>query len=115
MGESNMDEMTLPSLFEQARKTHQLASESVVDQDGIRKGCQALEKCVEMISKLGLFSSNETTDDISTSNLKYLLVPYYLGELTEKFLQDDRIQVLEASLVKLRVSYLPCCYFFFLN
>ncbi|KAL8167246.1 hypothetical protein V2J09_008745 [Rumex salicifolius] len=102
MGESNMDEMTLPSLFEQARKTHQLASESAVDQDGIRKGCQALEKCVEMISKLGLFSSNETTDDISTSNLKYLLVPYYLGELTEKLLQDDRIQVLKASLVKLR-------------
>ncbi|KAL8153259.1 hypothetical protein V2J09_011019 [Rumex salicifolius] len=29
-------------------------------------------------------------------------VPYYLGELTEKFLQDDRIQVLKASLVKLR-------------
>ncbi|KAL8167673.1 hypothetical protein V2J09_009172 [Rumex salicifolius] len=102
MGESNMDEMTLPSLFEQARKTHQLALESAVDQDGIRKGCQALEKCVEMISKLGLFSSNETTDDISTSNLKYLLVPYYLGELTETFLQDDRIQVLKASLVKLR-------------
>ncbi|KAL8152848.1 hypothetical protein V2J09_010608, partial [Rumex salicifolius] len=29
-------------------------------------------------------------------------VPYYLGELAEKFLQDDRIQVLKASLVKLR-------------
>ncbi|KAL8140409.1 hypothetical protein V2J09_006430, partial [Rumex salicifolius] len=29
-------------------------------------------------------------------------VPYYLGELTEKFLQDDKIQVLKASLVKLR-------------
>lgn len=40
----------------------------------MRKGCEALEKCDEMISKLGLFSTNETKDDISTSNLKYLLV-----------------------------------------
>ena len=43
-------------------------------QDGLRKGCDALERCEEMISKLGLFSSNETKDDISTTNLKYLLV-----------------------------------------
>lgn len=27
-----------------------------------------------MISKLGLFSSNETKEDVSTANLKYLLV-----------------------------------------
>ena len=40
----------------------------------MRKGCEALEKCEEMVSKLGLFSSNETKDDISTSNHKYLLV-----------------------------------------
>lgn len=102
MGESNMDEMTLPSLFEQARKIHQLASDSAVDQDGIRKGCKTLEKCEEMISKLGLYSSNETKDDISTTNLKYLLVPYYLGELIEKNLQDDRIQVIKASHIKLK-------------
>ena len=40
----------------------------------MRKGCEALEKCEEMVSKLGLFSASETKDDISTSNLKYLLV-----------------------------------------
>lgn len=40
----------------------------------MRKGCEALGKCEEMISKLGLFSANETKDDISTTNLKYLLV-----------------------------------------
>jgi hypothetical protein len=27
-----------------------------------------------MVSKLGLFSSNETKEDVSTANLKYLLV-----------------------------------------
>ena len=44
----------------------------------MRKGCEALEKCEEMASKLGLFSANETKDDISTSNLKYLLVWRFL-------------------------------------
>nr|XP_051205564.1 PP2A regulatory subunit TAP46-like [Lolium perenne] len=50
-----------------------------------------------MVSNLGLFSSNETKDDVSTANLKYLLVPYYLGEMTEQVEQEDRIPVLKAS------------------
>ena len=33
-----------------------------------------LQKCEDMVGKLGLFSSNETKEDISTNNLKYLLV-----------------------------------------
>lgn len=97
-----MSEMTLPSLFEQARKIHELATDSSVDQESLRKGCEMLEKCEEMISKLGLFSTNETKDDISTANLKYNLVPYYLGELTEKVSEEDRLQILRASQAKLK-------------
>lgn len=84
MGERTMEDMSLPALFEQARKIHLAASESGVDQETLKKGCEALKRCEEMVSKLGLFSSNETKDDISTTNLKYLLVLYYLAELTEK-------------------------------
>lgn len=40
----------------------------------MNKGCEYLGKCEEMIGKLGLFSANETKEDISTTNLKYLLV-----------------------------------------
>lgn len=102
MGERTMEDMSLPALFELARKIHLAASESGVDQETLRKGCEALKRCEEMVSKLGLFSSNETKDDISTSNLKYLLVLYYLAELTEKVAQDDRIQVIKASQAKLK-------------
>ena len=42
----------------------------------MKKGIEALENCEEMISKLGLFSSNETKEDISTTNLKYILVMF---------------------------------------
>ncbi|KAL6509243.1 PP2A regulatory subunit tap46 [Orobanche gracilis] len=102
MVELKMEEMTLPVLFEQARKIHQSAADSSADQDTVRKGCELLKKCEEVIGKLGLFSSNETKDDISTANLKYLLVPYYLGEIAEKIAQEDRIQVLKASQAKLK-------------
>ncbi|KDP30499.1 hypothetical protein JCGZ_16178 [Jatropha curcas] len=108
MGELKMEDMPLPALFEKARKIHLTATESGADQDTIRKGCEALEKCEEMISKLGLFSANETKDDISTTNLKYILVPYYLAELMEKVVQDDRIQILKASQSKLK-EFLSFC------
>ncbi|KAL0400589.1 UNVERIFIED_CONTAM: PP2A regulatory subunit TAP46 [Sesamum latifolium] len=102
MVELTMEEMSLPVLFEQARKIHQAASDSSVDQDTVKKGCELLKKCEEMIGKLGLFSANETKEDISTTNLKYLLVPYYLGELTEKIAEEDRIRILKASQAKLK-------------
>ncbi|XVF50959.1 hypothetical protein PTKIN_Ptkin04bG0145600 [Pterospermum kingtungense] len=97
-----MEDMSLPALFERARKIHLMATESGSDQDLVKKGCEALEKCEDMISKLGLFSSNETKDDISTTNLKYLVGPFYLAELTEKLAQDDRVQILKTSQAKLR-------------
>lgn len=33
-----------------------------------------LQKCQEIVDKLALFSSNEEKDDVSTGDLKYLLV-----------------------------------------
>lgn len=102
MGEMKMEELSLPALFEQARKIHLAVSESTVDQETVKKGCEILTQCEEMISKLGLFSTNETKDDISTTNLKYLLVLFYLGELKEKVAQDDRIQVLKVAQAKLK-------------
>ncbi|KAL1553119.1 PP2A regulatory subunit tap46 [Salvia divinorum] len=108
MVELNMDELSLPRILEQARKIHQAASDSSVDQDTVKKGCELLRKCEEMIGKLGLFSLNETKDDISTANLKYILVPYYLGELTEKIAEEDRIEILKLSHAKLKEFFSFC-------
>jgi TAP42-like family protein len=63
-------------------------------QETLRKACEMLEKCEDMISKLGLFSSNETKDDISTANLKYILVSlvffsfFYLREYNQSNVAD---------------------------
>ncbi|GJN28362.1 hypothetical protein PR202_gb16473 [Eleusine coracana subsp. coracana] len=91
------DDLPLPALFDKASRLHSLASSSSLDQEGIRKGVDLLRRCDEMVSKLGLFSSNETKDDVSTTNLKYLLVPYYLGEMTEQTAQEDRVPILKES------------------
>ncbi|KAK8690428.1 hypothetical protein V6N13_073961 [Hibiscus sabdariffa] len=102
MGECRVEDMSLAAWFEQARKIHLASTESGADQDLVKKGCEVLGKCEDMINKLGLFSSNETKDDISTTNLKYLLVPFYLAELTEKLARDERIQILKVSQAKLK-------------
>ncbi|XP_054788414.1 PP2A regulatory subunit TAP46-like [Prosopis cineraria] len=108
MGECKMEDVSLPSVFEQARRVHTTATESGADQEVVRKGCEVLRKCEDMINKLGLFSANETKDDISTTSLKYILVPFYLAELTGKIAQDDRIQILKASQAKLK-DFLSFC------
>ncbi|KAJ6677368.1 PP2A REGULATORY SUBUNIT TAP46 [Salix viminalis] len=109
MGEMIMKDLPLPSLFDQASKIHLNATESGSnDKELVKKGIEALENCEEMISKLGLFSSNETKEDISTTDLKYILVPFYLAELTEKIALEDRIQILKASQAKLK-EFLSFC------
>lgn len=95
-------------LFEQARKIYSEASDSSVDQERLKSGIEALRRCDDMVSKLGLFSSNETVDDVSTTNLKYILVPFYLGELTEKLAKEDRIEILKMSQAQLK-EFISIC------
>eukprot|EP00455_Lapot_gusevi_P028441 TRINITY_DN3036_c0_g2_i3.p1 TRINITY_DN3036_c0_g2~~TRINITY_DN3036_c0_g2_i3.p1 ORF type:complete len:397 (+),score=77.17 TRINITY_DN3036_c0_g2_i3:60-1250(+) len=47
--------------------------------------------------QMGVFSSNETLDDVSTADLKYVLVPYFLGEICLKIVDQNREQHLKAS------------------
>ncbi|CAA7402510.1 unnamed protein product [Spirodela intermedia] len=108
MEEWDIDDLPLPALFERARKVHSLASESTVDQETLTKGVEMLKLCDQMISTLGLFSANETKDDVSTANLKYLLVPFYLGELSEKVAREDRLQVLKISLDQFKEFISSC-------
>ncbi|KAE8705277.1 PP2A regulatory subunit TAP46 [Hibiscus syriacus] len=102
MGEFKVEDTSLAALFDQALKIHLTSTESGADQNLVKKGCKVLAKCEDMVNKLGLFSSNETNDDIGTTNLKYILVPFYLAELNEKLEGDERIQILKISQVKLK-------------
>lgn len=102
MAQVNMEDLPLPALFEQARQIHSTAADSTVDQDKLKKACDILRQCNAMIDQLGLFSPNEGKEDISTTDLKYLLVPYYRGELTEKIHNSNRLQIIKTSQAHLK-------------
>lgn len=102
MTQMNTEDMPLPALFEQARQIQSTAADSIADQDKLKKACDILQQCDAMIDQLGLFSPNECKEDISTTDLKYLMVPCYLGELTEKIHNSDRLQIIKTSQAHLK-------------
>lgn len=98
----------LPALFDKALQLHSRAVDSQITSDEAKKGCELLRQCEGLIDKLGLFSSNEQKDDISTGDLKYLLVPYFLAELMEKVESSDRLQALRLASSYLKVFMSSC-------
>lgn len=44
-----------------------------------------LEKATRLASLIGLFSTNESIDEIATSDLQFLLLPALLGSLGNLF------------------------------
>ena len=50
-------------------------------QDTVDAGVAALRRAVEQIDRAGVFSPNETAEDIPTAHLKYALAPFYLAEI----------------------------------
>uniref|UniRef100_A0A0C9QW85 TSA: Wollemia nobilis Ref_Wollemi_Transcript_4449_1593 transcribed RNA sequence n=1 Tax=Wollemia nobilis TaxID=56998 RepID=A0A0C9QW85_9CONI len=108
MAEMRNGDLPLTTIFEQARQIHSAASHLTVVQDKIKRACDLLHQCEAMIDRLGLFSPNEGKEDISTTDLKYLLVPYYLGELTEKIQNSNRLQIIRTSQLHLK-EFISIC------
>ncbi|KAJ3115602.1 hypothetical protein HDU96_000359 [Phlyctochytrium bullatum] len=69
-----------------------------------RADCQTLEElvqCDKMVRVLGIFSSNETAEDINTGDLILLMIPYYIGILEQKVVDSQREAHLKTSLSSL--------------
>ncbi|XP_040261358.1 immunoglobulin-binding protein 1 [Bufo bufo] len=67
-------------------------------QDKVKRGLGMLEQATLMVSQLQLFSSNEDLDEISSTDIRYLLLPALLGALTLKQVGlSHRLQHLEAA------------------
>ncbi|XP_024519574.1 PP2A regulatory subunit TAP46 [Selaginella moellendorffii] len=107
MGEI-VEDVPLPLLFQRAQALHTRSASSQLDPDELNKGIRLLLQCQEMVDKLAIFSSNEKKEDVSTSDLKYLLVEYYLGELTERTPATERIDVVRAAINHLKTFVRSC-------
>lgn len=55
------------------------------------------EDCTRLVSVIGMFSANETYKEVSTNDLKYLLLPYFLGQLSQKLCGAARENIVEVS------------------
>lgn len=85
-----MDESrSLKSLFAQAEE-RRLALEGAFEvtdpsyRDVLTNAIADYTECLELISQLRIFSPNEYLEDLSTSDLPYLLVNHHLAELIQK-------------------------------
>uniref|UniRef100_UPI0037E75513 immunoglobulin-binding protein 1 n=1 Tax=Semicossyphus pulcher TaxID=241346 RepID=UPI0037E75513 len=64
----------------------------------VRRGLIMLQEAARMVEQLDLFSRNEDLEEVSTADLKYLLLPALLGALTMKQIgRDQRLQTVRTA------------------
>jgi len=72
--------------------------------EDLSSAVQTYNDCLEQIGRISLFSPNETAEDISTSDVPYLLVNYHLAELIQK-LPSSTLPARRALLSSARDAY----------
>ncbi|SPN99610.1 related to TAP42, component of the Tor signaling pathway [Cephalotrichum gorgonifer] len=86
---SDDEPQSLRSLLEQAEEKQAAlatiySTTSPEYSETLSEAIKAYEECRRLVSELSIFSPNESADDIATSSLPYLLVPFHLAELLQK-------------------------------
>jgi len=80
----------LAVLYERGKLVHDQLESGSSTQGDVRSAASSLKECKLAIDRLALFSRNEDKDDIATGDLKFLLVPFYLGEVLLQLQAADR-------------------------
>jgi len=95
------------TLFQDIEKSDEpVASDEY--QKRVKNCIDQFAQCTCMVNVLGLFSSNEDLEEISTGNLRFLLLPAFLGELELKITNKDRKTVVENAFIYFR-DFLKRC------
>ncbi|XP_074244191.1 immunoglobulin-binding protein 1 family member C [Saimiri boliviensis] len=110
--------LRLPELFDSGK---QLLDEvegateptgSRIVQEKVSKGLDLLEKAAKMLSQLDLFSRNEDLEEITSTDLKYLMVPAFQGALTMKQVNPSkRLDHLQQAREHF-INYLTQCHYY---
>ncbi|XP_068670754.1 immunoglobulin-binding protein 1-like isoform X2 [Montipora foliosa] len=111
--ESN-DEDSVKGVFEQGFLLHcqiendEAPSNSDAFQEKVSAAVNHFVRATEMVNSLGLFSSNEELSEVPTSELRYFLLPAFLGDLFLRQMAPDRLTVLNIAKVYF-VDFLKRC------
>lgn len=93
----------LPSLFSDALRRHDEVNSftgshsSSEFQSTITEACLLGERCVFMANNLELFSKNETLDDLSSAEIRYLIIPSLYGYFLSQR-NDDRLNNIKTAI-----------------
>jgi len=69
----------------------------------IIKCMKILEHTTQLVSAAGMFSNNETIEEIPTADVKYMLLPFMLGSLALKLTNNgNRLDVVKTAEVYFR-------------
>ncbi|XP_043787084.1 immunoglobulin-binding protein 1 [Apis laboriosa] len=104
MESDDKDVTSLSELFDKAfeqfnniNKTDK-PTNSVKIQSDIRRTMNMLEDATKLVSIIDMFSQNESFDEVATENIKYFLLPAFLGTLATKICNiDDRMHIINVA------------------
>lgn len=68
----------------------------------VKKAMRLFEEATELVSMAGIFSSNESIEEVATNNIRYFLLPALLGTLSLKLCVEDRFNVVETAEIYFR-------------
>eukprot|EP01060_Flectonema_neradi_P034084 TRINITY_DN5885_c0_g1_i2.p1 TRINITY_DN5885_c0_g1~~TRINITY_DN5885_c0_g1_i2.p1 ORF type:complete len:286 (+),score=59.22 TRINITY_DN5885_c0_g1_i2:49-858(+) len=99
-----MDALTLGDLYTDALKLYSALENSTLDSNDKKKQ-ELVATCVTKFQDLWrgvdsakVFSRNEELDDVATSDLKFFLTLYYLGDLQERIVDTNRVHNLRNAM-----------------
>ncbi|XP_053980902.1 immunoglobulin-binding protein 1 [Hylaeus volcanicus] len=98
------DSSTLSELFDKAfelfneiNKTEEPTNSAKVQSD-IRRAMTMLEDATRLVSMVDMFSHNESFEEVPTENIKYFLLPAFLGTLATKICNtSDRMHIVNVA------------------
>ncbi len=94
-------EIEQAKLSDQFAKVEKLYERFLKDQDcdeaHYTEAINLLNVVTNMVKMHGIFSPNEDFSEIKTEHLKYLLVPYYLGDIYGRSMADRKTKVTKSN------------------
>lgn len=95
------------NLFKEIEKSDSPSSSDLV-QKKVKKCIKLFSDVTHMVNILELFSRNEELGEITSSNLRYILLPAFLGELTLLQMDDDRFSSVSRAKVYFKDFFERC-------
>eukprot|EP00887_Chlorella_sp_A99_P004672 scaffold4.g4672.t1 len=84
----SIEDLSLPALFAAARaalwRADELPPADARSAAALALAGSALAQAAAMVDALALFSPNEELEDVATSDLRYLLIPFHQAEVAER-------------------------------